>query len=116
MHDSRTEDLLRRTLRVEAENLAFTLTTSLLEQRLAERRRRTRANRRWLAAAAIAALAFTGGVAALTQFRGEVPPIRGFAEPVGVAQPAARGVRAPLGLPGSDTPPGAQRRSGHRPP
>jgi len=75
MHDSRTEDLLRRTLRVEAENLAFTLTTSLLEQRLAERRRRTRANRRWLAAAAIAALAFTGGVAALTQFRGEVPPI-----------------------------------------
>jgi len=75
MHDDRIEDLLRRTLRVEAETLAFTLTTSVLERHMAERRRRTRANRRWLAAAAIAALAFTGGIAALTQFRGEVPPI-----------------------------------------
>ena len=44
MHDARIEDLLRRTLRVEAETLAFTVTTSLLEQRLAERRRRTRSN------------------------------------------------------------------------
>ena len=74
MHDSRIEDLLRRTFRVEAETLAFTITTSLLEERLAERRRLARSNRRWLAAAAIAAVAVTGSILALTQFRGEIPP------------------------------------------
>ncbi len=75
MHDSRIEDLLRRTLRVEAETLSLTLTTNVLEQRLAERRRRTRSNGRWLVAATIAAVVLTGSILALTQLRGEVPPI-----------------------------------------
>jgi hypothetical protein len=74
MHDSSIEDLLRRTLRDEAETLSLTVSVGRLERLLTERRRQTRTNRSWLAAAAIAAVALTGGIAAVTQLRGEVPP------------------------------------------
>lgn len=75
MHDSRFEDLLRNALREDAAALPMSVSADLLQRRLAERRRQTRNGRRWLAAAAVVALAVTGGVAILSQFQGNYPPI-----------------------------------------
>jgi len=87
MHDSRLEDLVRRTLREEAEALSLSITTDVLERRLAQRRRVAHTNRRWLAAAAIAAIAVTGGAALLSQFRGDVPPIGATPSPSASPRP-----------------------------
>lgn len=81
MHDIRIEDLLRQTLRDEAGSLPFTISTDLLERRLIERRRQSRQSRRWFAAAAVVALVVTGGVAILSQFQGNYPPIAASPSP-----------------------------------
>lgn len=87
MHDSRLEDLLRRTLRDEAEALTLSITTDVLQRRLAQRQRQAHANRRWLVAAAIAAVALTGGAALLSQVRGDVPPIGATPSPSASPRP-----------------------------
>lgn len=56
MLEVQLEDLLRQTLRREADSLTLTLTTNVLEQRLAERRRKGRTGRGWLALAAAVAV------------------------------------------------------------
>lgn len=75
MHDIRFEDLLRQTLRDEADSFPFTISTDLLERRLVERGRTTQ-RRRWLAAsaAAVIAVAVVGGGVLLSQLRADFPP------------------------------------------
>jgi hypothetical protein len=71
MHDARIEDLIRGSLRDEADGLSMTITTRDLERRLAERRARVDSRRRVLAAAAIAAIALTGSALLFSRFPGQ---------------------------------------------
>ena len=64
MHDIRLEDLVRQTLRDEASTLPFSISTEMLERRLAVRRR-ARDKGRWFAAAAVAIFAVTTTAAIL---------------------------------------------------
>ena len=66
MHDSRLEDLLRRSLRDEGAALPFTVTVEQLERRVAARRGVAGATRRrWMLAASLAGIAILGGGAAI---------------------------------------------------
>jgi len=75
MHDIRLEDLLRQTLRTEADSLVLTLTTDVLQQRLAGRRRQARSNRGWLLVAAVAAVTLAGVAAALVGSQSPPPVV-----------------------------------------